>query len=122
MPSYRREEGNRTVFHLFQFKYVESFEKADHNFPSNEIDKLLGFMADLLRRDSAMRQTCNELLWAKVLEIWAAFDEGTPLFVVHFAGNLKAMVEHEQLRLKQSSCRSKSPTSVTTPWRRFLVP
>lgn len=81
-------EGRQpAVIHLFQVKCVDAFEKADNNFPSTEIDKLLSFLADLLRKEAGMEITCNPLLWGKVQEIWDAFEYGVPKFTVHMVGN-----------------------------------
>jgi hypothetical protein len=88
--------------HLFQFKHVETFEKAKNNFPSNEIDKILSFCADLLNGSAGMEQTCNQILWAKVQEIWAALERPNPTFHVHFCGNTKEMVSPQQVRVAES--------------------
>ena len=86
--------------HLFQFKYVEHFERAGHNFPSGEIDKLLSFVSDLLRRDANLQKSCNPLLWEKIPEIWDLFEAGSPRFEVHFVGNLAPMIITHQQRLE----------------------
>ena len=99
------------VVHLFQFKCVETFDKSANNFPGNEVDKLLSFVAEVLQRDATMKQSCNYLLWAKIQEIWAAFDRGTPSFVVHLCGNLGPLAEHELTRLQRN----------LAPYRHFSV-
>lgn len=91
-------ESPATV-HLFQFKYVDRFERSDSNFPSGEADKVLSFIADLLRRDSALKESCNPLLWGKVAEIWDLFEAGPPRFEIHFVGNQAPMVSTHQERL-----------------------
>lgn len=105
-----QEQEGRELIHLFQFKYVEDFSKAENNFPSNEIDKLLSFIADLLRKDIGLEKTCNPLLWGKVQEVWEAFERGTPSFVVHLAGNLEALTLSEQDRLQRSLAQYRSFT------------
>jgi hypothetical protein len=95
------KEGRDTI-HLFQFKYITSFEKSRNNFPSSEIDKILNFIADLLKKDISLKDHCNELLWAKVQDIWDAFDRGVPSFIIHLAGNLQSLTEGEMARLETS--------------------
>lgn len=90
------------VVHLFQVKCVDSFEKAGNNFPSSEIDKLLSFIQDLLRKDPKLQHTCNPILWGKVQEIWDLFGATTPRFVVHLAGNLAPLVASEAGRLESA--------------------
>ena len=90
------------VVHLFLIKYVTEFERASNNFPANEIDKLLSFVAELLQKRADLQQTCNPLLWGKVQEIWEAFDRGTPSFVIHILGNLGPLVSTERERLESS--------------------
>lgn len=108
---YIQTEEGRDIVHLFQFKHVTTFEKSKYNFPSSEIDKVLNFIADLLKKDHALKSHCNELLWAKVQDIWDAFDRGTPSFFVHLAGNLEALTEGEKTRLESS----------LAPYRNFRI-
>lgn len=93
------DRDGRNVIHLFQFKHVNSFDKAKKNFPSTEIDKLLSFCADLLNQDQGMKETCNPILWTKVQEIWGALRNPTPFFEVHFCANMKGLVEPQKQRV-----------------------
>lgn len=99
------------MIHLFQVKCVDTFDKADNNFPSAEIDKLLSFIADLLRKELSLEHTCNPLLWGKVQEIWDAFAHGAPKFTVHLVGNQAPLTMAEQARLEAS----------LAPYRNFAV-
>lgn len=94
-------DGKNSV-HIFQFKYVNSFEKTKNNFPGNEIDKLVSFFNDLLDENKGMENTCNTLLWNKVKEIWIALNRSNPSIEVHFCGNQKELAPHEQERAEQS--------------------
>ena len=69
---YVDERDGRNTVHLFQFKYADTFANARRNFPSNEIDKLLSFLSDVLDKNASLSKTCNPLLWGKVQEIWDA--------------------------------------------------
>ena len=84
-------DGHNTI-HLFQFKFAATFAKAKRNFPSNEIDKLLSFCADVLDESQHLKKSCNPLLWAKVQEVWQALKKPNPRFEVHFAGNMLPLV------------------------------
>lgn len=93
--------GSNTI-HLFQFKHVNTFNKASNNFPSNEIDKILSFCNDLLNQDQNMRQTCNPSLWKKIREIWSALEKPNPSFCIHFCSNTKPMVNTHKERINSS--------------------
>lgn len=108
---YVDERDGQNVIHLFQFKHVNSFNKAKNNFPSTEIDKLLSFVADLLNQDSGMKETCNPILWTKVQQIWSALKNPSPFFEVHFCANMRSLVEPQKLRLN----------SALSPYRSFNV-
>lgn len=100
-------DGQNTI-HIFQLKYVTTFDKAKKNFPSREIDKLISFWADVLEERPNLKKTCNTLLWAKVEEIWDALKRPDPSFVVHTAGNLLALVPPEKRRLEEALAKYKS--------------
>ena len=89
--------GHNTI-HLFQFKFAHTFIKAKRNFPSNEIDKLLSFCAEVLDQSQHLKKSCNHLLWSKVLEIWQALKRPNPKFEVHFAGNMLSLVDTQEKR------------------------
>ena len=94
-------DGHNTV-HLFQFKFAATFAKAKRNFPSNEIDKILSFCADVLDENQHLKKSCNPLLWAKVQEIWQGLKKPNPRFEVHFAGNMLPLVETQRKRAEQA--------------------
>ena len=45
---YVDDREGRNSIHVFQFKYVNSFDKTKNNFPGGEIDKLVSFFEDVL--------------------------------------------------------------------------
>lgn len=105
------DRSGHNVIHLFQFKHAAHFQKSKNNFPSNEIDKLLSFCADVLGKARGMSRTCNPLLWAKVQEIWDALKNPDPSFQVHLCGNMQPLVEAQNQRL----------ISALEPYRSFTV-
>ncbi len=72
---------------LFNFKYTEQFEKTSNNFPSGEIDKILGFLRSLFSKDLQLKNDINQLLFTKAEEIWNIFTEQNPNFVIHICSN-----------------------------------
>ncbi|MGH1539577.1 MAG: AIPR family protein [Arenicella sp.] len=92
------DRDGRNSIHIFQFKYVDTFENTKKNFPSNEIDKLVSFFDDLLDMNKSLKDTCNPILWNKVREVWLALDKPKPFVEVHFCGNTLPMTDEEQTR------------------------
>jgi len=95
-----RDDSN--VIHLFQFKHTPTFSKAKNNFPSNEIDKILSFCADVLNENQNMKDSCNAVLWKKVQDIWTALERENPSFCIYFCGNMQSMVTTHQERIKDA--------------------
>lgn len=87
-------EGRNSI-HVFQFKYVDTFEKTKNNFPGGEIDKLVSFFSDVLDENKGLEKTCNPLLWNKVKEIWASLNKPSPSIEIHFCGNTELMAPAE---------------------------
>lgn len=94
-----RPEARR--IHLFQFKHVADFKKADNNFPSNEVDKIATFLDDCFRQDEAMEQNCNPLLWLKVQAIWSALEEAVYSVHVHLCSNASKLKEQHAERFRE---------------------
>lgn len=92
------ERDGKNSVHVFQFKYVSTFQKSKNNFPSVEIDKLVSFFDDVLDENKEMEETCNPILWSKIQEIWSAFNRKNLSIEVHFCGNMDSMNEASQLR------------------------
>lgn len=71
---------------IFNFKYTDSFDNSKHNFPGNEIDKILvtmdGIYGKTIRNDDV-----NDLLWEKITEIWDLFEKGQLLFKYYLCSN-----------------------------------
>lgn len=88
--------------HIFQFKYVNTFEASKKNFPSGEIDKLVSYFKDLLDVDKKMKMTCNPILWGKTQEIWIALNRPDPKIYIHFCGNLEVMEPSEKKRATEA--------------------
>lgn len=92
----------RRSIHLFQFKHIQNFEKREASFPSNEIDKVLSFLNDVLSKDRSIKETCNPLLWQKVEAIWEALDESVHTIYVHFASNASKLKASHRDRLNEN--------------------
>lgn len=94
--------AERKIIHLFQFKYVNDFSKAQNSFPSNEIDKIISFLECCLRKDSSLKGSCNALLWAKVQAIWAALEEAVHVIQIHLCSNAAPLNETHRARLEEA--------------------
>jgi hypothetical protein len=75
-----------STIHFFSFKYTDIFDKINNHFPSNEIDKILGFLNSLMLKN-IQKTDVNRILFSKVHEIWSIFDKQNPNFVVHICCN-----------------------------------
>lgn len=104
-------DDEKSIVHLFQFKHTPEFKKSNNNFPSNEIDKILSFVADLLSKQKSMQKNCNPILWSKVQDIWELADKEVPQFEIHLCGNMKELVSTELDRLN----------AALKPYRNFQV-
>lgn len=94
------EREQRKVLHLFQGKCVTKFESSKKNFPSAEIDKITGFLSDLLDADMKALKSANPLLTAKISDALALLRQPGASVVVHFVGNLAPLVENERSRIE----------------------
>nr|CAD6606015.1 abortive infection protein [Rhizobium sp. Khangiran2] len=99
---YVDERDGKNVIHIFQFKYVSTFNKAKVNFPSGEIDKILSFLSDLLDQDESIQGTVNPSLWEKVKEAWVSLSKKNPSIEIHFCSNTADMVPDEKKRVRKA--------------------
>ena len=84
---YIDDDTEPATVHIFNFKYTESFDKTQNNFPSGEIDKIVSFLSSVMQKDTAIKNDINMFLYSKVEEIWSLFDKQNPNFVVNVCGN-----------------------------------
>lgn len=97
------EDQQGPLVHLFQLKCVEKFESARKHFPGKEVDKVHSFIQDLYELDEApFRESCNELLFEFVKNIWDLLTNNRPRFVVHLVGNQEPIQSAELDRLRAS--------------------
>jgi len=88
------------AIHFFNCKYTSDIQKSASFFPSNELDKILTFLAQLMAKDQTLLHDINVALRAKVVEIWDQIDKTNPRFVAHFASNYtEGFTNEEQQRL-----------------------
>ncbi|MBA3677331.1 MAG: AIPR family protein [Sphingosinicella sp.] len=90
------------VIHLFQFKFIDKFEKRKDTFPSSEIDKILTFLDDVLQKNERIESNCNPLLYQKVEAIWEALEEGVFTISIHLCSNASQLVSTQRKRLEES--------------------
>ncbi len=100
---YIDESEDPPIVHLFNFKYTEQFNKTKRNFPSNEIDKILSIITDIIEQRDNVQDTVNEVLYSKIEDIWALFANCNPRFVIHICANYYHGLESaEQKRFEKS--------------------
>jgi hypothetical protein len=99
---YFDERHGALTLHLFNFKYRENFEQSSKNFPSSEIDKMLGFVADFVGQKPTLIKLCNTLLVPKIKHVWQKFQSPIFSIVIHFASNGSKLIDAERSRLQLS--------------------
>ena len=92
----------RRVIHLFQFKYVATFDRVGKSFPSNEVDKIQSFLECCLRKDASLERTCNPLLWNKVQDLWEALEEAVYSIHIHLCNNATGLIQSHAARFEEA--------------------
>ena len=90
--------SGRNVF-VFNFKYAETFENSNNNFPEEEINKIIVTMERIYNK-SMKEDDVNDMLWDKIQEIWELFEQG-PLNVKYYlCSNKQKPVEHARRKFE----------------------
>jgi len=84
------------VVHFFNMKYTEEIKNTAKNFPSGEIDKILGFIGAVITPDEKLVEHVNKQLFGKVEEIWELFKSQYPKFVIHLCTNYYLGLEESE--------------------------
>lgn len=108
--------------HLLNCKYSAVFENTRSFFPSNEVDKVLTFFADLMGKEPSLVSDVTAALHGKVTEVWNLFDRTNPRFILHFCSNFsEGLTVAENARLSASlatysniSCEVHTQNSLAT--------
>lgn len=79
--------NGKPKIHFFNFKYTTDFSKTKNNFPSGEIDKILGIINDLLSQEDSIKYTVNPIIYGRIKEIWKIFEDVNPNFAIHLCAN-----------------------------------
>jgi hypothetical protein len=84
---------NDNKIHLISTKTVDSYDKANKNFPGAEVAKLICFVRDFVRKTDNLSLRCNPLLRSKLTEAWDAMDSGRVFLIcVHICSNQSNLV------------------------------
>ncbi len=75
------------VVHFFNMKYTEEIKNTSKNFPSGEIDKILGIIGSVITPDGNLSDHINQHLFSKIEEIWELCKSQYPKFVIHLCAN-----------------------------------
>lgn len=89
--------------YFFNFKFIKEFKNTSKNFPSNEIDKILSFISDLMLQQEGFLNSINACLRTKVQEIWTLLESTIPEFELVLSSNHQyGLIEDEKNRLKNA--------------------
>lgn len=102
---YIDDSGSRAHIHLFNFKFTEKFEKTKSNFPSGEVDKILGYLSGVMQQNTSMLDHINPSLRLKTEEIWEIFRTQNPEFTIHLCSNLYHGLESQEKRRFEDELR-----------------
>jgi hypothetical protein len=102
---YIDDSDSRAHIHLFNFKFTEKFEKTQSNFPSGEVDKILGYLSGVMQQNIAMLSHINPSLKLKTEEIWEIFRTQNPEFTIHLCSNLYHGLEAQEKRRFEDELR-----------------
>ncbi len=87
--------------HVFNFKYADNFENSQKNFPESEFDKLINTFGKLFEKN-INESDVNDLLWPKIEEIWALFENGPVNFKVYLCSNKEKPIPNASAKLEKS--------------------
>jgi hypothetical protein len=104
---YLDERFGRRVIHLFQMKCHGNFSRNSRNFPSSEIDKLLSFINDCFGQVDGFLESCNPLLYQKVIDIWEFVKSGHCEVEIHLCSNGERLIPEQRSRFEASLAKFK---------------
>ncbi|MDX1961011.1 MAG: AIPR family protein [Leptospiraceae bacterium] len=86
--------------YFFSFKYANSFEQTNKNFPENDLNSLLGTVHSIYSKNTEENQV-NEALWEKINEIWEQFNTlGALTFKFYICSNKIPPIEHARKKFE----------------------
>jgi hypothetical protein len=90
--------SGRTVS-VFSFKYTDTFEFTNRNFPETDLDKLFVTMQSIYEKTTT-NDTVNEALWEKIQEIWSLYKDGSLNFQYFICSNKAKPVENARRKFE----------------------
>lgn len=118
---YIDEQKSPPEIHLFNFKYTTDVQKTRGFYPSNELDKILTFISQLIASDRTLLADLNSALKAKVIEIWDLFKSSSPTFIVHLASNYTESLTIEEDQRLQNALKLYSDFSIQRHTQKSLA-
>ncbi|MDF1680928.1 AIPR family protein [Ponticaulis sp.] len=94
------DSDSRNDIHIIQTKCVQNFENSKKNFPSNEIDKVVSFVSDLLSEDMDAFAGVNAQLRRKIHDALVTLERPNAKIYVHFVGNTAPIISSEISRAR----------------------
>lgn len=91
---------------LFNFKYIENFNKANKNFPSNETTKILVFLENLFNKNI---NGINNKLQEKCKEVFSLWEKGDILDIdVYFISNVAFGISDKHLKTFKENLKNRN--------------
>ncbi|OYW68199.1 MAG: hypothetical protein B7Z40_03945, partial [Bosea sp. 12-68-7] len=87
------------IINLGNCKCVTKFSKSSENFPGSEVDKVLCFLDEFVRRDEILLSRVNSRLAAEIRLAWEAVEDRTFTIRVHLFSNKLPLAPHERKRV-----------------------
>jgi len=91
---------------LFNFKYIENFNKANKNFPSNEATKILVFLENLFNKNI---NGINNKLQEKCKEVFSLWEKGDILDIdIYFISNVAFGISDKHLKTFKENLKNRN--------------
>ncbi len=100
---YIDESNSVARIHIFNNKYAKDYDKTKRNFPSNEVDKIINIVDEILGKNPKLKEEVNPRLYEKIKHIWSIFESQNPEFAIYLCSNYQEnLTATEQRRFEMA--------------------
>jgi hypothetical protein len=92
-------DSDNKVINFCSCKCVTKYKTSRHNFPGDEVDKILSIMNDIFYRNEKVLNQVNGALAAYIRQVWDIVGEGEFSIQFHMFSNQARLVRLERDRL-----------------------
>ena len=92
-------DSDNKVINFCSCKCVSKYKNSRHNFPGDEVDKILSIMNDIFYRNEGVLDQVNGTLAAYIRQVWDIVEEGEFSIKFHMFSNQARLVRLERDRL-----------------------